>query len=472
MTDPRNDQEEPTQAAHQGPTLGSMRLALLAVGLGMTLAPLNSTMIAVALPRIIDGFGIGYGSASWLVTAYLIAMASLQPLGGRLGDVIGRRRLVLLGVLGFGAASMAAALAPSIWPLVTFRVLQAASGAVIVPNGFALMRELVPEHRRARAFGLLGAGFAVAAAIGPTIGGVILELVGWRAIFAVSMLVVTPAFLIGWRNLPAPAAAARGERADLAGAFLLPATLVGISGVLVASGRGVPPWTLAVGTFVTALSAALLMYLELRHPDPVFQPRLFRIRSFAAAGVGIGFGNLAMYSLLLTVPLLLAGREGSSSLESGLILTVMSAAMIVLSPSGGHLADRFGRRIPAAFGMGLMALGAVPTALFGAEIAVPPLLVGLALVGLGLGMATPAIQTSAVESVPANQAGVASGLYSTNRYLGSIVGSAVLAALLGSGAADPSGIDAVFVIILVSAVVAATASLFLRPFPTETGAGA
>lgn len=446
-----------------------VRLALVSVGLGTTLAPLNSTMIAVAMPSIIGQFDADIGTASWLITAYLITMAALLPLGGKLGDVFGRRRLVLSGMLAFAVASLGAALSPSLWSLISFRVLQAASAAIMVPNAAALIRDLVPADRRARAFGILGAAIAVGAAAGPPIGGLLVDIAGWRAIFAVNVLVLIPALTLGWRSLPSSVSASSSakRRIDLPGAVLLPATLVGATGFLIAVGQGVGPAPLIIGGLLTVAVGTFLFRQELTHPDPIFQPRLYRIRSFAAACAGIGFGNLSMYTLLISVPLLLTKRDGASALQVGLILAALSAAMIVLSPAGGILADRFGRRLPYATGLGLVAIGAIPIAALGADISLIPLLAGLALVGLGIGLSTPGLQTSAIEAVPANQAGSASGLYSTSRYFGSITGSAILASLLTSDTSGVQSIGVVFMIVLVSAIIATVAALFLRPYPPE-----
>ena len=443
----------------------TVRLGFIAVALGTMLAPLNSTMIAVAMPGIIDQFDSNIGTASWLVTAYLISMAALQPLGGKLGDAFGRRKLVLGGMLGFAVASLGAALAPSLWPLIGFRVFQAASAAIMVPNTSAIVRELVPAERRARAFGLLGAAIAVAAAAGPPIGGVIVEFAGWRSIFAVNLFLLIPALGLAWRSLPDSAPPNTDRKIDLLGAVLLPATLVGVTGILIAIGQGVAAVPLIIGGLLTIVVGTVLFRQELTHRDPVFQPRLYKIRSFAAACAGIGLGNLSMYTLLISVPLLLTSRDGSSALESGLVLAALSVAMIALSPAGGALADRFGRRVPSTIGLALVAIGAIPIAVLGGDISMMPLLAGLTLVGLGIGLSTPGLQTSAVEAAPASQAGSASGLYATSRYFGSIAGSAILASFLTSEASDSEGIGAVFVIVLISGVVGTIAALFLRPFP-------
>jgi MFS family permease len=134
------------------------QLVVVTVALGTMLAPLNSTMIAVALPGVMDDFGVGLASAGWLVTAYLIVMASLQPVAGKIGDRAGRRRLVLGGLTFFGLASLGAAIAPNLWLLLGSRVLQAVAGALIVPNGVTLVREVVPEGAGGPGLGLLGLG--------------------------------------------------------------------------------------------------------------------------------------------------------------------------------------------------------------------------------------------------------------------------------------------------------------------------
>ena len=156
---------------------------LIAVALGALLAPLNSTMIAVALPDIVDDFDTTIGTVGWLVTSYLLALAVVQPVAGKLGDRHGRRGFVLGGLAIFGLASLGAALAPSLAFLIGFRVLQAVSGAVVFPNGAGLIRELVPAERRGGAFGIVGGSIALAAGLGPLIGGVLVLAGGWRAIF-------------------------------------------------------------------------------------------------------------------------------------------------------------------------------------------------------------------------------------------------------------------------------------------------
>ena len=361
--------------------LSAERFVVLTITLGTMLAPLNSTMIAVAMPDIMQHFGVGLASAGWLITAYLVAMASLQPVAGKIGDRFGRRRFVLGGLALFGLASLAAAAAPNLSLLLLFRVLQAAAGALIVPNGLALLRVAVPEGRRGRNYGLLGAGIAVAAGLGPPIGGILVEAADWRAIFFANVVLVVPALILGWYWLPRSAILSQKSKFDMAGAILLPALLVLSAMLLMSIGRETSAAILVGGSIAAATIAGAFALQEFRHPDPVVQPRLFRRRAFAAANGGIGFANLAMYTLLLSLPLLLADRSGSSPLKTGMVLAALSASMVVLAPVGGRLADRFGRRLPTTAGLAVLTSGALLVAVGGAGISLIVLVVGLILSG-------------------------------------------------------------------------------------------
>ncbi len=440
-------------------------MVLVTVALGTMLAPLNSTMIAVALPRIVDAFGTTVASAAWLVTGYLVAMATLQPIAGKIGDRFGRRRLVLVGLSLFGIVSLGAALAPNLGMLLAFRALQGIAGALVIPSGTALVRDLVPAKRRARAFGLIGAGAGVAAATGPLVGGLLVEAAGWRAIFYVNLALVVPALWLARRWLPRAAPTGGGGGIDATGAVMLAVVLGTFVWLLTSFRTGINPVSLAIAAPLLVVLTVVFAIRETRHPDPIIPPSLFRRRSFAAACGAIGLANLAMYTLLLSVPLLLADRVGSSSSQTGLVLSSLSVPMIVLAPIGGRLADHFGRRLPTTVGLGLVIGGVLPPALIGVEITLPALIPGLALVGAGLGLSMPGLQTTAVESVAAGQAGVAAGVFSTSRYLGSIVGAAVLVAFLGADRSDLGGLASVFVVLLAAAALATLVSFGLGSRP-------
>jgi DHA2 family methylenomycin A resistance protein-like MFS transporter len=379
---------------------------LVAVALGTILAPLNSTMIAVAVPEIASDLDQSTAAVSWLVVSYLIVVGALQPVAGRLGDRFGRRRLFLIGLAGFGLASLGAALAPNLAVLICFRVLQALAGALSFPNGAAIVRFAVPAERRGAAFGAVWAAAGGAAAVGPTLGGVIVALAGWRAMFYTSVPIAIAAIGLAVATFP----------------------------------RQEPLAPAAAG---------------LRHLAGMFGSRVF-----ACANAGIALSNLAMYTTLLAVPLLLIDGRRWSAAEAGLALTALSAPSALLSPVGGRLADRSGRRLPVVLGLTLATAGLLPLAL-GVD-GPAPLVVCLAVAGVGFGLAFASLQTAAIEAVPPASAGSAAGLFSTSRYVGGIAGAIALGAIVHSTAGEVTGFQAIAAVIVASALLSAVAGLGLR----------
>lgn len=441
------------------------RAVLVTVALGALLAPLNSTMIAVALPRIIDDFDTTVGTAGWLVTSYLLALAVVQPVAGKLGDRHGRRAFIIGGLVVFGVASLGAALAPSLPFLIGFRVAQAVSGAVVFPNGAGLIRELVPADRRGGAFGIVGGSIALAAGLGPLLGGLLLVAGGWRAIFYVNLPLVAIALGIAWRAVPRQRGAVLSTAFDWPGALLLAGVLGGAAALVIESRRA--PAALVPGIPLLVVLAGLFVRRELRHPDPVFQPRFFASRPFAAANAGIAASNLAFYTVLLATPILLTRHLHWSSLQTGIALALLSAPMVVFSPVGGRLADRYGRRLPSVAGCTVLAAGLVPLAV-APGLGTSGLLPCLSLMGAGVGLSSAGLQASAIEALAPIHAGVAAGLFSTSRYIGSFAGSIALARLLDEGT-GLSGFHAVFAIALAGAIVSVLVTLVLpvRPSPMQ-----
>ena len=415
----------------------SERAVLVTAALGTMLMPLNSTMVAVALPNIVDDLDVSIASTAWLVSGYLIAQASLQALSGKLGDRFGRRPLILYGLASFGVVSLGAAIAPSLAVLMIFRVLQAVTGALVFPNALGLLRETLPESRRGRAFGTLGSAIGLAAAAGPPLGGALVGIGGWRAIFLVNVPWIAVALWFAVRTVPHRGPSAARGRFDTAGAVALSALLAGTAWLLNPGGADVRVVAIAAAV-IAGLMVAFVRY-ELRRDDPVLQPRFLRVRAFAAATASVGLSNLALYGTLLAVPVLLSHREGWSDAEIGLAIAAMSLPMAVMSPIGGRISDRVGRRFAAVTGLAVLTAALVPLALAGATIAAPLLIGSLALAGAGLGLSNAPVQTASVEALDARDAGVAAGIFSTGRYLGGIA-AASLVAVLASATADRYGL--------------------------------
>ncbi|HEY8743180.1 MAG TPA: MFS transporter, partial [Chloroflexota bacterium] len=335
---------------------------------------------------------------------------------------------------------------------------------IALPNGVALVREVVPEQRRAASFGLVGAVVSIAAAAGPPLGGVLVSTAGWQAIFYMNVPIVLAAFLLGWRVLPRHTVTRHGQSFDLLGAILLCSVLVGVSLLLRAIGvASLPPLLLAGG--VLLLLAVLFVIRELHHPEPVFHPHFFLRRSFAAATAAVALSNLAMYSIILALPVILTRQAHWTSGHIGLVLTALSAVNVICTPFGGRLADRFGRRAPVVGGLTLFTLALLPLLREAPGWSGLVLTLSLAVAGAGLGIANPGMQTAAVEAVAAREAGAASGMYSTSRYLGSIVGSSVLPILLTASAPTTADVRHMFVLIILAAGCSAAVSLALHGKP-------
>lgn len=360
----------------------------------VSLVPLNSTMIAVALPAIADDFQLEPGSTAVLVTAYLVVMMVLQPIAGRVGDQIGTRPSAIGALVGFGLASVLAAVAASFTVLLVARVLQAVAGAAMTPNVQAIVRANLADERRGRAFGVLGAGIGVGAAAGPVVGGVLLELAGWPAMFWASAIVTVGAVALLVRVRPAVV-----DRT---------------------AGFSFTPLTRAPFVAACTTQAAI---------------------------------NLAMYTALLVVPVLLTARHWGEA-TIGLALLGLTAGMVVLGPVGGWVSDRVGRRAPVVAGAAVAVAGTALVATLG--VTSPAALVfGLLGMGAGLGFAGASLQAAALEAVPVAMAGAAAGVLSTSRYIGSTAGTVAIALLMGEGAA---GARSVLLLALAGAVVAVAAA--------------
>jgi EmrB/QacA subfamily drug resistance transporter len=413
------------------------RAVVATAALATMLMPLNSTMVAIALPDIVDDLGSTIAASTWLVSGYLIAQAALQPLSGKLGDRFGRRPLILWGLTMFGLASLGAALSPTLGVLIVFRVLQAATGALVFPNALGLIRDCLPEHRRGRAFGTLGSAIGVAAAAGPPLGGALVSLGGWRTIFLVNVPWIGATLWFAVRTVPQFQLPAARGRFDTVGAVALTGLLAGAAWLMNPGDVSVVAVSVAAA-LLAGLGYAFVRY-ELRRDDPVLQPRFLRVRAFAAATGSVGLSNLALYATLLSVPVLLSHRGGWSSAEIGLALATMSLPMAVMSPVGGRLSDRAGRRTAAVAGLSLLTAALTPLAVGGTDIAAPILIGSLAFAGAGLGLSNAAVQAAGIEALDPRDAGIAAGVFSTGRYLGGIAAASFVAAL-ATGASGRYGV--------------------------------
>ncbi|HJM75360.1 MAG TPA: MFS transporter [Dehalococcoidia bacterium] len=445
---------------------GGRRYVLLtATSIGALLAPLNSTMIAIALPEIRADLDVDHASLGWLISSYLIVMAVAQPLGGRLGDQIGRKRVIRWALVAFLGFSLASMVAPSFWVLVLFRTGQAIAGAAIMPNGMAMLRTSLPVSEFGRFNGLHSGVMSTAATSGPLLGAGMLAVAPWQAIFLVNIPVVLLALVL-IQTLDYSEQPEGGASIDFAGVALLSSTLVAVT-VLLNSLRGGREAVIAV---VATLGLGVAFVATQRWAArPGVAWHLFRLRSFSAATMNVAVMNLVMYTTLLSVPFFIQELQGGDSSRTGLLLGAMFVMMAVTAPISGALADRFGRRVPI-FGGSAIALGGAAMLVFGLDVdaSFSFLAVALALVGLGVGGSSGPATAAAIESASVREAGAAAGTNSMSRYLGSIVGAGALAGLLNREAGAVPEFDSfqiVMLLVLAMAAAGLLAATMVHRFP-------
>lgn len=318
----------------------------------------DQTTVPLILPSIIQSFQVGSQLVQWVISGSLLPLAGLLVFGGRLGDLIGRRRVFLIGSAVFAAASVCAGLAPSFTVLLVFRVLQGAGGALMLPTTIAIVSATYPAADRGRALGTMGGAAAVAGACGPTIGGALTSWLGWRSVLLVNAPLAVLTVVATLRSVPPDPARQDREHVDLAGTALLSVALIGfVFGLSQSQDWGL----LSVGVLaalVVSLAAAVgLVVVERRSANPLVEFGLLRrFPNYLGATVSQGVGGMAEMGLGLLFPLLLILNLGMDPGLAGLALIPTTLPMVVVAPLAGRWYDRVGGRVPLATGFGLLVL--------------------------------------------------------------------------------------------------------------------
>jgi EmrB/QacA subfamily drug resistance transporter len=402
---------------------------LVAIMLSAALAPLNSTMVAVALPEISRTL---HEESSVLrqalVTSYLLASLVLQSPGGKLGDRLGHRRALGLGQLLLAIGSLLAWFWPSVVGLATARVVMAAGGAIIVPSATALLRTELPPEVRGRAFGMFGAVMGLSASLGPTLGAALVARFGWTSIFLANVPILALSAALAHAGPAAraahaaKAAAVAHPRFDLVGSLLLGLSLLGL-----ALGLEHPDLRWAAG--LGAAGLPLFALWERRAADPVVDFSLFRRPAFVGGSLIIALQNFSMYATIFELPQVAGRLFHIGPRDVGYTLLAMMGAMVVASPFAGRLTDRFGPRIVAFVGCSLALAGMLLLTVLPLD-ALTDAIPALMLLGVGLGLTSAPSQSAAMSDVPRDKSGMAAGLTSTMRYLGGLAGLTVLGVVL------------------------------------------
>jgi EmrB/QacA subfamily drug resistance transporter len=399
-------------------------MSILVVGL-------DATILNVALPSIQKEFDASISGAQWTIDSYALVIACLLMLSGSMGDRFGRKRVFQLGLISFTVGSLLCSIAPGLGWLIAFRALQAVGGSMLNPVAMSIVTNVFTEPReRARAIGWWGGVAGVSIAGGPLLGGLLVQTIDWRAVFWVNVPVGIAAIILAQKFVP-ESKAPHPRRFDPVGQVLMILTLgLLIFGIIEAPNHG---WgsSLILGCFAgTLICAALLIYFEARHPEPLIDLRFFRSPPFSGAAIVSICSFVSLGGFLFLNTLYLQDVRDYSPLHTGVALLPAAGLMMILSPISGRIVGRRGPRLSLVIGGASLLAAGLVSAIPSGEPTDLRLLLGYALLGAGLGWANAAITNTAVAGMPREQAGVAAAVASTTRQLGSALGVAIIGSVI------------------------------------------
>ncbi|MGW7412804.1 MFS transporter [Streptomyces sp. NPDC054863] len=413
------------------------RRRVLVLGICCTsllIVSLDSTVLNVALPAVQRELDASVAGMQWTIDAYTLVLASLLMLSGSTADRIGRRKVFMAGLVMFTLGSLLCSLAPNLASLVAFRAVQAIGGSMLTPVAMSIITNTFTEPReRARAIGVWGGVVGISMAAGPLLGGLLVDSVGWRAIFWVNLPVGLAALFLTFRYVP-ESRAPKPRRPDPVGQVLVVALLAPLTYAIIEAPESgwTSPLTLSL-TGVAVLALVGLVLYEPRRTEPLIDLRFFRSVPFSGATtIAIcAFASLTGFLFLNT--LYLQNVRGLSALHAGLHMLPMAAMTFVCAPLSGRMVGAFGPRPSLLVAGTAMTASAVLFAGFRAETSDPLMFTGYVLFGLGFGMVNAPITNTAVSGMPRAQAGVAAAVASTSRQIGNTLGVAVIGAVLAAG---------------------------------------
>ena len=409
-------------------------MSLLIVGL-------DNTIVNVALPSIRSSLHASFSGLQWTIDAYTLVLASLLMLAGSTADRVGRRRVFQIGLVVFSLGSLLCALAPSLQMLVAARVIQAIGGSMLNPVAMSIIRNVFNDPReRAQAIGVWGGVVGISMALGPVVGGALVDSVGWRSVFLVNLPVGLVALALTRRFVP-ESRAPRPRRLDVVGQALVIAGLGSLTYAIIEGHQSgwLSEQIIALFTLALACLVALVRY-ELRREQPLIEIRFFASVPFTGASVIAicAFAGLGGFLFLNT--LYLQDVRGLSPLHAGLYMLPMAGMTLVFGPLSGHLVGRRGARPSLLVAGTALTASALMLTQLTPTTSYAYLLTAYVVFGLGFGLVNPPITNTAVSGMPPSQAGVAAAVASTSRQVGQTLGVAIVGAVAGgavSGALGP-----------------------------------
>ncbi|MDQ0578950.1 MFS transporter [Streptomyces rishiriensis] len=427
----------PARTAASAPASGRLRsnpwLTLCAVAFGLFMVQLDGSVVAIANPAIGRDLNASTAQLQWVTNSYLLALAASLILGGKLGDRFGRRTFYLVGVAGFAISSVAIGLSGSIGGVILFRAVQGLFGGLLMPNTLGLLRAVFPPKKFGMAVGIWAMVSAVSTALGPIVGGLLVEHVSWESVFYINLPIGVLALAFSAVVLPQSKNPAGHQRFDVPGVVLLALGLLSVVfGVVKGETWG---WTSA-GTWGAILAGIVLLVLfgwyETRVAHPLLPMRLFRSSALTVGTVVTALNFFVLLGAVFFVMLYLQNVRGCTPVEAGVRTLPLSLASLVASPLGAALTGRFGARFCMPLGMALQAAACFGLLTWSTDSSYATMWPPFVALGLGVGMVMAASSDAIVGNAPVQDGGVAGGLQATTLQIGGALGTSVLVSVISA----------------------------------------
>lgn len=414
----------------------SARWALASLSLATLLSSLGTSIASVGLPSLMQAFGASFQLVQWVVLAYLLAITTLIVSAGRLADMVGRRPLLLCGIALFTAASVLCGLAPTLWLLIAARAVQGLGAAMMMALTLAFVGETVAKAKTGSAMGLLGAMSSIGTTLGPSLGGLLIAWLGWRAIFLVNVPLGVLTFALAYRSLPVrkKTAMAKGDGFDGIGTALLALTLAAYA-LAVTLGRG-SFGPLNIGLLIAAaVGVFLFARVETYIANPLIQPEKFRDRTLNTSLAMSLIVAAVMMATLVVAPFYLSRALGLNAAMVGLVLSTGPLVSSLSALAAGRLVDRFGAHRMMVAGLFGLVAGTILMSLARADLGIAGYVVPITVTCIGYALFQTSNNAAVMAGVGADQRGVVSGLLNLARNLGLITGASVMGAIFAVASA-------------------------------------
>lgn len=414
----------------------SVRWALASLSLPMLLSSLGTSIANVSLPTLALAFAASFQEVQWVVLAYLLAITTLIVSVGRLGDMIGRRRLLLGGIFLFALASVACAVAPTLWLLVTARAAQGLGAAIMMALTMAFVGETVPKDKTGSAMGLLGTMSAIGTALGPSLGGVLISGFGWPAIFFINVPLGILGLLLAHRFLPADHRRMQADRLafDHVGTLLLALTLAAYA-LAMTVGRGSFGSLNIALLLVAVVGVGLFVLAETKTVSPLIRLAMFRNPVLSAGFAMSALVTTVVMATLVVGPFYLSTALGLDAVRVGLVMSSGPIAAALVGVPAGRIVDRLGAHCMSIIGLIAMVVGATVLSLLPAKFGIPGYIVPLVVITAGYALFQAANNTAVMMNTLPDQRGVISGMLNLSRNLGLITGASVMGTVFALGSA-------------------------------------